>query len=86
MKYYNKTKESDLLIKIKYENFILNHEKESKKLLKFLKIKNLKKKNFDISHSKKNIFKAKKYLSYKELKYIEKELKKYLQWPKKPYI
>ena len=83
---YNQIKESNLLIKIKYENFILNYEKESKKLLKFLKIKNLKKKNFDISDSKKNIFKAKKYLSNKELKFIEKELKKYLQWPKKIYI
>ena len=86
MKNYDKTKESNLLIKIKYENFILNHEKEAKNLLKFLKIKNLKKKNFDISNSKKNIFKAKKYLSNKELKFIEKELKKYLQWPKKVYI
>ena len=71
---------------MKYENFILNHEKESKKLIKFLKIKNLKRKNFDISNSKKNLFKAKKYLSNKELKFIEKELKKYLQWPKKIYI
>ena len=56
MKNYNKTKESNLLIKINYENFILNHEKESKKLLKFLKIKNLKKKNFDISELKKKSF------------------------------
>ena len=43
-------------------------------------------KNFDISNSKKNLFKAKKYLSNKEIKFIEKELKKYLQWPKKIYI
>ena len=86
MKNYNKIKESNLLIKIKYENFILNHEKESKKLIKFLNIKNLKKKNFDIIPSKKNIFKAKKYLTNKELKFIEKKLKKYLQWPKKIYI
>ena len=86
MKNYDKAKESNLLIKMKYENFILNHEKESKKLIKFLKIKNLKRKNFDISNSKKNLFKAKKYLSNKELKFIEKELKKYLQWPKKIYI
>lgn len=81
MKNYNKTKESNLLMKIKYENFILNHEKESKKLLKFLNIKNLKKKNFDISNSRKNIFKAREYLTTKELQYIEKKLKKYLQWP-----
>ena len=53
MKNYDKTKESNLLIKMKYENFILNHEKESKKLIKFLKIKNLKRKNFDISELKK---------------------------------
>ena len=86
MKNYNKIKESNILIKIKYENFILNHENESKKLLKFLNIKNLKKKNFDISLSKRNIFKAKNYLSNKELKIIEKKLKNYLQWPKKIYI
>ena len=65
---------------------ILNHEKESTKLIKFLNIKNLKKKKFDISKSKSNIFKAKNYLTNKELKYIEKKLKKYLQWPKKIYI
>lgn len=86
MQNYNQIKESNLLIKIKYENFILNYEKESKKLLKFLNIKNLKKKRFDISKSKSNIFKAKNYLTNKELKYIEKKLKKYLQWPKKIYI
>ncbi len=86
MKNYNKIKESNILIKIKYENFILNHEKESTKLIKFLNIKNLKKKKFDISKSKSNIFKAKNYLTNKELKYIEKKLKKYLQWPKKIYI
>ena len=81
MKNYNKIKENNILIKIKYENFILNHE-ESKKLLKFLKIKDVKKK-FDILESKKNIFKAKKNLTNKEIKYIEKKLKKYLQWPNK---
>lgn len=82
MKNYNKIKENNILIKIKYENFILNHEKESKKLLKFLKLKDVKKK-FDILESKKNIFKAKKNLTKKEKKYIEKKLKKYLQWPNK---
>lgn len=81
MKNYNKIKETKILIKIKYENFILEHEKESKKLLKFLKIKNLKGKKFDINSSKNNIFKAKNYLSSYELKFIENKLYKYLQWP-----
>ena len=86
IKDYAKIKNNRNLIKIKYENFILNHEKESKKLLNFLNIKNLKKKKFDISKSKENIFKAKIYLTNRELKLIERKLKKYLQWPKKIYI
>ena len=43
-------------------------------------LKNENNSNFDIDYSKKNIYKAVKILSKKELKYIEKKLTKYLQW------
>ena len=66
--------------------FILNYEQETKKLLKFLKLKRLKNKKFNINNSKKNIFKAKKILNKSELRLIENKLKNYLQWPKKIYI
>ena len=67
---------------INYENFILNHKKEKKKLLKFLGIKEDLDNKFNLSKSEKNIFKAKKNLSKIELKKISFHLKKYLKWPK----
>mgnify|MGYP003956298019 CR=1 FL=1 len=70
----------------KYENFILNHKLEEKRLLNFLGLKSIKQKNFNLQNSTKNIFKKNKYLKNKNLKIIEKKLKKYLQWPKKIYI
>ena len=83
---FKNLKNNKKIIFIKYENFILNYEKETKRLLRFLKLKKLKNKKFDINNSKKNIFKAKKILNKKELNLIEKKLKNYLQWPKKIYI
>ena len=74
------------IIYIKYENFLMNHQFESRRLLKFLNLKFTKQTNFNLQNSKINIFKAKKNLTKKELKLIEKKLKKYLQWPKKNYI
>ena len=38
------------------------------------------KSEFNINSSKKNLYKAKKILSKKEIKLIEKYLKSYLQW------
>jgi len=79
-------KNSKNILLIKYEKFIIDHDNESKKLLKFLKIKkNRAKKNtyFNIDASSKNIFKANKILSNLEKKIIVTKLKKYLQWPKK---
>ena len=71
---------------IKYEKFIINHGNESKKLLKFLKIKKIDKNTFNIDDSRKNIYKADKVLTKKEKHLIETKLKKYLQWPKKKSI
>ena len=76
-------KNSKNILVIKYENFIINHNNESKKLLKFLKIKKIKKNTFNIDESRKNIYKANIILSKKEKNLIETKLKKYLQWPKK---
>ena len=74
------------ILLIKYENFIINHDSESKKLLKFLKIKKINKNRFNIDDSRKNIYKADNVLTKKEKHLIETKLKKYLQWPKKKSI
>ena len=79
-------KNSKNILLIKYENFIINHDKESKKLLKFLKIKKINKNRFNIDDSRKNIYKADKVLTKKEKHLIETKLKKYLQWSKKKFI
>ena len=79
-------KKSKNVLLIKYENFIINHRNESKKLLKFLKIKKIDKNTFNIDDSRKNIYKADKVLTKKEKHLIETKLKIYLQWPKKKSI
>ena len=86
MKFMEQYKNPKEIIYIKYENFLINHRFESKRLMKFLNLKFTKQSNFNLQSSKANIFKAKKNLTKKELKLIEKKLKKYLQWPKKNYI
>ena len=48
---------------INYEQLILNHKYEKKKLFKFLGIKEKKNEQFNISKSKKNLFKANKNLT-----------------------
>ena len=68
------------VLNLKFENFINNFELERKKICKFLQIKNTISSNFDIDYSKKNIYKARKILNNDDLKYIEKNLTKYLQW------
>ena len=80
MKNYNTVKESNLLIKIKYEKFINDYDNQSKKLCKFLSIKKLSKFDYNINISKKNLYKAKNNLTKSELNYISKKLKKFLQW------
>ena len=79
-------KNSKNILLIKYEDFIFNHENESKKLLKFLQIKKVDKNIFNIDDSKKNVYKAKIILTKKEINLIEIKLRKYLQWPKKKSI
>jgi hypothetical protein len=73
-------KNSKNILLIKYEDFIFNYENESKKLLRFLKIKKVDKHQFNIDDSRKNIYKAKIILTKKEKNLIEIKLKKYLQW------
>ena len=74
-----------IILKVKFENFIKNFDKENKRICKFLGIKekyifkNVDYK-FDIKQSSKNIGKSKKFLSFKEISLIEKKLKPYLQW------
>ena len=79
-------KNSKNILLIKYEDFIFNHKNESKKLLKFLKIKKINRNTFNIDDSKKNVYKAKKILTNKEKNLIEIKLKKFLQWTKKKSI
>ena len=70
MKNYNTVKESNLLIKIKYEKFINDYDNQSKRLCKFLSIKKLPKFDYNINISKKNLYKAKNNLTKSELNYI----------------
>ena len=65
---------------IKYENFLENFDQEKKRLCKFININTRMKSGFNVNSSKKNLYKAKKILTTKELKLIEKNLKSYLQW------
>ena len=79
-------KKSKNILHIKYEDFIINYKKESKKLLKFLKLKNKEKNFINVEDSRKNIYKANKVLTKKEKYLIKTKLKKYLQWPQKRFI
>ncbi|MDB4613187.1 sulfotransferase [Candidatus Pelagibacter sp.] len=65
---------------IKYENFLENFDQEKKRLCKFININTRMNSGFNVNSSKKNLYKAKKILTTKELKLIEKNLKSYLQW------
>lgn len=67
------------LIHIEFEKFFQDNLYKIK-LEKFLKIPNKSTKNFNYKFTKNNIYKARKNLSKFELKYIEKNLKNYLQW------
>ncbi len=68
------------ILEIKFEDFINNFEKNKKKLNKFLDINNKEIYNFNHNYSKKNVYKAKHYLTKFELNYIKKNLRNYLQW------
>jgi len=82
---FQKKLNNKIILKIKFENFVKNFDRENKKICKFLGIrekyflKNVPYK-FNIDDSKKNLAKSKKYLSKKEFSLIEKKLSPYLQW------
>ncbi len=67
------------VINIEFEKFF-NNSNYKLKLEKFLKVQSFTPKNFDFNFTKNNIYKAKKNLSKYELNFIERKLKKYLQW------
>jgi len=64
-------------LKIKFEDFILNHEYSTKRINKFLNLKNYKA-IFDLENSKKNLFKYKKNLNQKEIRFINSNLKQFI--------
>jgi hypothetical protein len=68
------------ILEFSYEDFIINFDKNNKKLCKFLNLNQKKPSKFNPKDSAKNIFKAKEFLERNELKYIEKKCSKYLQW------
>ena len=76
----NNLSRSKKLININYEKFLENFESERKKIDKFVGQKSVGKSNFDLEKSRKNLYKAKDKLQKKELRKIEKKLKKYLTW------
>ena len=71
-------KEHNKIIKIKFENFFENFDQESKKLCNSLKIKNIIGNKFNLKNTLKNLYKYKKYLTKKEINYINKNLSKYI--------
>ena len=67
------------IIHIKYENFFSDFKNEKNKLCKELEISSKIKDNFDLDHTKKNLFKFKDNLKNEEIEFINKELKDYIQ-------
>ena len=68
------------ILEIQFENFINNFESEKNKIEKFLGTKKEYLSSFDFQKTKKNVYKAKYLLTKSDQKFIEKKLKKYLQW------
>ena len=66
------------IIKIKFENFFENFDKEQKKLCKMLDIPINTTNKFNLNHTLSNLYKYKKNLSRKEINYINKELKSFI--------
>ncbi len=77
---YIKKNYKSFILEVKFENFINKFNTETKKLEKFLSLKEDNIHLFNLEFSKKNLYKAKNNLSRKELNFIKKELKNYLQW------
>ena len=68
------------ILEFSYEDFIINFNKNNKKLCEFLNLNQKIPSKLNPKDSAKNIFKAKEFLERNELKYIEKKCSKYLQW------
>jgi len=81
---FKKILDNKKILKINFENFINNFDKENIRLCNFIGVKRqfklVDKSNFDIDISKKNIGKSKKNLSKNEITKIEKKLSKFLKW------
>ncbi len=71
-------KQHKKVIKIRYEKFFENFKTESKKLCKLLGIKSHINNKFNLEGTLKNLYKYKKYLSNKEINYINTHLSKYI--------
>ena len=74
-----------IILKVKFEKFVKNFDKENKRICKFLGIKEKYvfkdvPYKFNLKQSLKNIGKSKRFLSPREITLIEKKLKPYLQW------
>ena len=83
-KNFNKILRNKKILHIKFENFLNNFERENRRLCNFIGVKKSfqfkKNCNFDLNSSIKNISKSKKNLTKNEIRYIEKNLKIFLQW------
>ena len=73
---------SNKIMDITFEEFVLNYKNSTKKINKFLNLKNEKNDKFNLNFSKANVFKAKNLLTKNELLFLAKKLKKYLIWEK----
>lgn len=73
-------KKNKFILKINYENFLINYYRQSKLINKFIDLDINEVSSFDYKKSYQNIYKAKYNLSKKDLKKIEKKLSKYLKW------
>ncbi len=71
---------NDIVMHIRFEDFIDNFDKEVKKLNKHLNLSDNINSNFDPDKSKKNIGKFKKILKSEDVKYIEENLKDFLHF------
>ena len=83
-KNFKKILSNKKILKIDFENFVTNFDKENERLCKFLgvtkKFKLQNESSFNLKVSKKNIAKSKKNLSKYEISQIQRKLSKYLKW------
>tara|TARA_B100001175_G_scaffold251358_1_gene218697 strand:- start:7793 stop:8755 length:963 start_codon:yes stop_codon:yes gene_type:complete len=74
------SKNNKNIMQINFEDFILKFDESTKKINKFLNIKKINNINFNIEKSKRNVFKAKDFLSKYEMSLLEKNFKNDLLW------